>query len=109
MIRKSLILIAFFASVATAIAGQRYFSEVDKDGNVLRTITGSSVESVSKLCPTKNQWIETKTNDDKINFAGPGFKYDAVKKNFIAPKPTYNAVLDEKCQWIAVEESTVTK
>lgn len=38
------------------------------------------------------------------NFAGIGYRYDAVRDAFIPPKPDDNAVLDEEtCTWISNE------
>jgi hypothetical protein len=47
-------------------------------------------------------WIQTSYNGNfRKNFAGIGYKYDAQRDAFIAPKPEDSIGFDEEsCQWI---------
>ena len=44
-------------------------------------------------------WVETFLNIAGKNYAGRGYAYDAVNKNFIAPQPYPSWTLDENDVW----------
>ena len=47
------------------------------------------------------EWVETFIDDPKKNYAGIGYTYDSVKKNFIAPQPYPSWTLNENDDWQA--------
>jgi hypothetical protein len=104
-----------------------YFAEIDVLKRVTRVIAvydedtqddnGNEVEEVGAAFCNKlmggGTWLQTSYNTYmgihklggtpfRVNYAGPGFTYDATKDAFIPPQPYPSWVLDEDiCQWEA--------
>lgn len=74
---------------------KRYFAEI-RNGVVTRII-------VSKEAVTGDDWVETwRDAQERKNYAGVGYTYDANRDAFIPPKPFNSWVLDEgTCRWKA--------
>lgn len=90
-----------------------HFAEIDENGIVLRVIVAEPEYIETGRLGDPAKWIQTSYNTEggvhkqggvslRKNFAGPGWKYDAVRDAFIPPKPYASWILDEqKCQWKA--------
>ena len=97
-----------------------HFAEIDEDGIVQRVIVIEQDMLNSGNWGDPNNWIQTSYNTRsgvhyapnsnepdggvalRKNYAGIGYKYDAERDAFIAPKPHPSWLLDEAtCQWSA--------
>jgi hypothetical protein len=93
-----------------------HFAEIDQNNTVLRVVVidnkdtadagGVEKESIgAAFCERLfgGTWKQTSYNGNKRkNYAGIGYKYDADRDAFIAPKPFASWVLEElTCQWKA--------
>lgn len=84
-----------------------HFAELDANNVVQRVIVVPDAEEVNGAtwCSTLlgGTWIQTSyTGRIRKNFAGIGFKYDAVRDAFIPPQPYPSWLLnDETCRWEA--------
>jgi len=84
-----------------------HFAEINKKKIVIRVLVTNDNDSnegydwlIENLGGT---WIQTSYNGNiRKNFAGIGYKYDAVRDAFIPPKPYSSWLLDDDtCQWAA--------
>jgi hypothetical protein len=84
-----------------------HFAEINKKKIVTRVLVGdndSPGEGYDWLIDNLGgTWIQTSYNGNiRKNFAGIGYKYDAVRDAFIPPKPYGSWLLDDDtCQWAA--------
>jgi hypothetical protein len=96
-----------------------HFAEIDSEGTVLRVLVvaddqeARGQEFLADDLGLGGTWKKTSYNTAggvhanggtpyRKNYAGIGFKYDAVKDAFIPPKPFASWILDvETCLWNA--------
>lgn len=90
-----------------------HFAEIDADGIVLRVIVVKNDELLEggveleakgiEFCRSLfgGNWVQTSYNSKiRKNFAGIGYRYDAVLDAFIPPKDFQSWILDpETCCW----------
>jgi hypothetical protein len=83
-----------------------YWAEIDHANIVQQVITGVDDATINGV--TAQEWyttfvgatcIQTFMNTASKNYAGVGYKYDAVNDNFIAPQPYPSWTLDSNDQW----------
>ena len=83
-----------------------YFSEIDKNGIVLRVIVADQYFIDSGAVGDPANWIQTSYNTYagvhtkggtplRKNFAGIGYTYDNARDMFIPPKPFASWILNE--------------
>jgi hypothetical protein len=76
----------------------RYFAQLDENSIVTQVIVAepSFVNSIG------GTWVETFIDgEQRCNYAGIGFTFDAEKDAFYAPQPFPSWTLDEACHWQA--------
>ena len=96
-----------------------YFAEIDNNGIVQRVIVAEQDFINSGAVGDAGNWVQTSYNTRggkhyppdshtsdgdglRKNYAGTGYKYDADRDAFIAPKPYPSWLLDEDtCIWNA--------
>ena len=83
------------------------FAELDENGIVLREIVIERAMLDTGRWGDPSRWVQSADKDGKScrkNKPGKGDSYDESRDAFIAPKPSMDAVLDERtCQWIVLE------
>lgn len=86
-----------------------YFSEIDKNGVVLRVVVAEPEFIKSGALGDPKNWVQTSYDgSQRKNYAGVGYVYDRERDAFIAPKPGVEASLDEvTCRWVMPDEKTV--
>ena len=79
-----------------------YFAELDQNDVVLRVIVADQEFIDSGAVGDPSQWVQTFLDGDKRkNYAGIGDRFDRKLDAFIAPKPSKDAVLDERSgKWL---------
>lgn len=91
--------------------GPTYFAEVDGNGDVLRVIVATQAFIDTGRVGDPTSWIETDPEERvRKNYAGKGYKYDAQRDAFIAPKPDDpEATLDSvTLKWKVPKRPTLT-
>jgi hypothetical protein len=92
-----------------------HFAEINEGGIVQRVIVvgdgdtadagGNEVESIGVEFCNKllgGTWKQTSYNgNQRYNYAGVGYRYDADSDAFIAPQPFPSWNLDEQMRWVA--------
>lgn len=88
-----------------------HFAEIDENNTVIRVIVAEQDFIDSGVVGDPSKWIQTSYNTSggvhqlggtplRKNYAGPGYKYDAVRDAFIPPQPYESWVLNEDtCLW----------
>lgn len=88
-----------------------HWAEIDQDNKVIRVLVGDNNDPAGDegyswlINNLGGTWIKTSYNASingfRKNFAGIGYKYDADRDAFIAPKPDIAIGFDEEtCSWI---------
>ena len=83
-----------------------HFAEIDSTNTVLRVIVVADEHEANGAEWCNNllggTWVQTSyTNSIRKQYAGIGFTYDAVKDQFVAPKPFASWALDANNDWQA--------
>ena len=77
-----------------------HFAQIDENNIVIEVLSVEQAEIDSGLLGDPDTWIKTSYNANiRGRFAGIGFTYDAVKDEFIRPKPFPSWALDEDNEW----------
>lgn len=95
-----------------------HWAEVDGDNTVLRVLVGDNNDPAGDegyqwlINNLGGTWIKTSYNGNiRKNYAGIGYKYDAERDAFIAPKPECHPDLvtldEETCRWSCSDASHV--
>ncbi len=79
--------------------GSSYFAEVTKSNVVQRVIVADSAEWCAQALG--GTWIETFIDAPDKNYAGKGYDYYEIYKDFVAPTPYVSWILNEKRKWVA--------
>jgi hypothetical protein len=91
-----------------------HFAQLDENNYVLQVIAVNNNELLVDNVEVESKgiefcqsllggiWVQTSYNRTfRKNYAGIGYKYDAIRDAFITPQCHLEAVLDEEtCQWI---------
>lgn len=77
-----------------------YYAQIVDDIVTNVIVVNNDVPYKKKFCTDLfgGVWVETFIDTNK-NFAGIGYTYDAINKNFIAPQPYPSWILDENDIW----------
>ena len=86
-----------------------HWAEIDENNIVLRVTVGDNNDPVGDegyqwlIDNLGGTWIKTSYNSNiRKNFAGIGYKYDAMRDAFIPPQPWSSWILNENtCRWEA--------
>ena len=83
-----------------------HFAEIDSNGTVLRVLVVNDDQEhrgqdfLANDLELGGTWVQTSYNHrTRKQFAGIGFKYDAVADVFIAPQPFASWTLDNNHDW----------
>ena len=96
---KKLLIISIFILTCNISFGARYFSEVSNSNVVKRVIVADNAEWCSQALGGK--WIETWIDAPNKNYAGKGYDYYEIYKDFVAPAPFTSWELDSRRRWRA--------
>ena len=78
-----------------------YFAELVNDTVTQVIVVNDDISNGAEFCHNLlgGVWVETFLDDPDKNYAGIGYKYDPVTKNFIAPQPFKSWQLDANGDW----------
>lgn len=96
---KKLLITSLFIFTCNISFGARYFAEVSNSNVVKRVIVADSLEWCAQALG--GTWTETFIDNPDKNYAGKGYDYYEIYKDFVAPTPFVSWVLNEKRKWIA--------
>lgn len=96
---KKLIIISLFFLTCNISFGARYFAEIDTSNVVKRVIVADDAAWCTQVLG--GTWIETFIDAPDKNYAGKGYDYYDIYKDFVAPTPFVSWVLNEKRKWKA--------
>lgn len=75
----------------------RYFAKINKDDVVEEVIVCDSKTWINQN--KEGEWVETFINSRTKEYAGVGYNYDRLLKDFYAPQPYPSWILDANLVW----------
>ena len=96
---KKLLIISLFILTCNISFGAKYFAEVSNSNVVKRVIVADNAEWCTQALG--GTWVETFIDSPDKNYAGKGYDYFEIYKDFVAPTPFASWILNEKRKWVA--------